>query len=179
MRCNISLTKTDQFFFWPSGCLKCLFVFLFSQLPEVPSRNPVWILCFWLFLRAIFWRQHTFCWILSFYVLDHMARALQIEMTRLQEPCTWNALHTPRVNNKQQSCRCALHTSAVCAFVAANNMQIVAAFVKIRCQSGAPWLPQARASRELPGLISTVAGCTEYSRLICRVQGRRGDEALR
>lgn len=162
MRCNISLTETDQFFFWPSGCLKCLFMFLFSQLPEVPSRNPVWILYFWLLLIDYFIQTET-----------------ETETTRLQEPCTWNALHTLRVNNKLQSCRCALHTSAACAFVAANNMQTLAAFVKIRCQSGARWLPQARASRELPGLISTVAGCTEYSRLICRAQGRRGDEALR
>lgn len=71
-------------------------------------------------------------------LLDRAASALHIEMTRLRMPCTLNALHTPRVNNKQQSCRCALHTSAACAFVTANNMQTYAAFVMIRCQSGAP-----------------------------------------
>lgn len=49
VRYDISLTKTHQFFFWPSGCVKCLFVFVFFSATWVsitPSCvNTVFLAC--------------------------------------------------------------------------------------------------------------------------------------
>lgn len=117
-----SLTDTDQFFFWPSGSVKYRVHIQFHIFPYS-------LFC------LLFCENRTFLGRFGINLLDHADSALHIEMMHLWGPRTWNALHPPCVNNKQQSCRCALHTSAVCAFVTANNMQTYAVFVKIRCQS--------------------------------------------
>lgn len=171
VRYIISMTDTDQFFSWPSGSVKyILWVCSHFRLPW----NLVCMFCFLFFLIDCFLKTRHF-WkdLESNFLITPPAPCIlklcffffPLEGLALEMHCTLLC-----VNNKQRSC----HTSAVCAFVTANNMQTHAACVKIRCQSRAPWLPHARASRQLPGLKSTAPGCTEYSSWMFRAQGRRG-----